>query len=379
MAVSYKAPINPKVLRWARESLAIDLERAAKAAVVPPERYKKWELGEELPTISKLRKLANLYKRPLPVFFMPQVPKEPPIPKDFRTFHPNEDSYLTTESKLAIRKAMWYQSVARDLMNEMGYSIKSIKKDAIDINEPIEETVERLRKMELETQLSWKDNWTALKNWRQYVENEGIFVFQIAMPKDEIRGFSLIRENYPPAIVINSKDSPNGRIFTLFHEYAHFLLNKGGICIPEEVEFRDKKVNETEKYCNEFAGTFLVPTEYLNKLITEFPYSDIFELIDYLSKEFTISRFVILRRLYSIQKIDYNSYQEIYHKLRKQVKEPAGSGGDFYRNKIIERGKKLVSLVVEAESGKAITTSRALEILDIKLKHYNRIIGMLYE
>jgi len=379
MAVSYKAPINPEVLRWARESLAIDLRRAAKTATVLPERYEKWEFGEELPTISKLRILANLYKRPLPVFFMPQVPMEPPAPKDFRTFQSGQDRSLTTESKLAIRKAMWYQSVARDLMNEMGYSIKSSKEDTIDINEPIEETVKRLRRMEIETQLTWKDNWEALKSWRQYLENEGIFVFQIAMPKDEIRGFSLIRENYPPVIVINSKDSPNGRIFTLFHEYGHCLLNKGGICIPEEIEFRDKKVNETERYCNEFAGTFLVPTEYLNKLSVEFHYSDIFELIDHLSKKFTVSKFVILRRLYSIQKIDYSSYQNIYHKLIEQIKESGGSGGNFYRNKIIERGKKLVSLVIEAESGKAITTSRALEILDIKLKHYDRIIGMLYE
>lgn len=81
--------------------------------------------------------------------------------------------------------------------------------------------------------ISWENNWVALKGWRQYLENEGIFVFQIIMPKDEIRGFSLIRENYPPAIIINSKDSPNGRIFTLFHEYGHFLLNKSGVCIPK--------------------------------------------------------------------------------------------------------------------------------------------------
>lgn len=373
-----EAPINCEILRWARESLVINLERAAKVVGVPLERYKKWEFGEELPTISKLRKLANLYKRPLPVFFMSQIPEDIPAPKDFRTFHPDQDNSLTTESKLAIRKAMWYQSVARDLMNEMGHPIRSIEKGVIDINEPIEEVVERLRKMEIETQLSWEGNWEALKFWRQYLENEGIFVFQFPMPNNEIRGFSLIRENYPPAIVINSRDTTNGRIFSLFHEFGHFLLNKGGICIPEEIEFRDKKIDDTEKHCNEFAGSFLVPTKYLNKFLAELHYLDIFELISNLSKEFTVSRFVILRRLYSIQKIDYNSYQDIYHKLLSMVKEPSGGGGGFYKKLIAERGKKLVSLVVEAESGKVIPTSRALDILEIKLKHYDRIVNMLY-
>lgn len=68
-----------------------------------------------------------------------------------------------------------------------------------------------------------------------------------------------------------------------------------GYVFLKEIEFRDEKINETEKYCNEFAGTFLVPTEYLNKLIDEICYSNIFELIDRLSKEFTVSRLVILK------------------------------------------------------------------------------------
>ncbi len=80
----YKAPINHEILRWARESLFVDIDKAAKTASVKTGTYKKWEQGEDFPSISKLRKPANLFKRPLPVFFMPHVPETPPIPKDFR-------------------------------------------------------------------------------------------------------------------------------------------------------------------------------------------------------------------------------------------------------------------------------------------------------
>lgn len=378
-SVSYKAPVNPRILKWARESLAINVERAAKTALVDPDRYKKWEYGEDLPTVAMLRRLANLYKRPMAVFFMPEVPEDPPLPQDFRTAYGDYDTGLSTEAKLAIRNAMWYQSIARDLMREIGYDFSSDQGGVIDIKAPIDDIVKKERRLDIDDQLSWADNWEALRNWRQYLEDQGLFVFQMSMPSNEIRGFSLLRDNYPPAIVINSKDTPNGRIFTLFHEYGHFLLDTAGICLPEEVEFRDHQTDSVEQFCNEFAGRFLVPTEPFVQFVDEFEGTDLFELIYSLSRKFTVSTFVILRRLYAIERIDYDTYQQTYKILWSRVKKTASSGGDFYKNKITERGKKLVSLVVEAESGNRITTSKALEILDIKLNHYNRIIDMLYE
>lgn len=377
-ATTYKAPINPDVLRWARESIFIDIEKAAKTASVKTEIYKKWEHGEDFPTISRLRKLSNLFKRPLPVFFMPNIPKEPPMPKDFRRPIMELEHPLTKQSLLAVRKARWYQSITRDLMIDLGKPIKPIEKYSFK-DKSIEESIQEIRTLDIKTQFSWENNWEALKNWREYLENQGIFVFQLPIPIEEIRGFSLIREDYPPAIVINSKDSPNGRIFTLFHEYGHILLNEAGICVPEEIESRHEKQNETEQFCNEFAGNFLVPTKPLNKLIKESGHPGTITLINDLSRKFVVSNFVILRRLYSLRKIDYKSYQRMFNEFQKRVKIIDSSGGDFYKNKFAEKGNKFVSLVVEAESGDSITTSKALEYLGIKLKHYNRIVDMLFQ
>jgi len=102
-------------LRWARESIFVDIEKAAKTASVKTEIYKKWEQGEDFPTISRLRKLSNLFKRPLPIFFMPHIPESPTIPKDFRKPITELEHPLTKESLLAVRKARWYQSTAGTL------------------------------------------------------------------------------------------------------------------------------------------------------------------------------------------------------------------------------------------------------------------------
>lgn len=375
---SFKVPINYEMLRWARESVRIDIKNAAKAASVKANIYEKWEYGQDFPTLSKLRLLSNLFKRPLPVFFMSKIPKEPPIPKDFRKPVLSREHPLTRESLFAVRKARWYQSTAGDMMRELGKPLKPIEKYALK-NKPIEQCIKEIRTVNINTQLAWESKWEALKNWRDYLENLGIFVFQMNMPLNESRGFSLVRDNYPPAIVINSNDTPNGRIFTLFHEFCHILLDEPGVCVPEESEFGNEKHHETEQFCDEFAGNFLVPTEYLEGFVERSQYLDTADLINDLSRKFLVSNFVILRRLYSLKRIDYKSYRRLFTEFQKKVKDIKSTGGNYYRNKFAEKGNKFISLVVEAESGNTITTSKALEFLDIKLKQYPRIVDMLFQ
>jgi DNA-binding transcriptional regulator YiaG len=73
-AASVKIPVNANVFRCARESIGIDPSKAAKRASVAVDVYRKWEAWEDVPSMPRLRKLANLYKRPLPVFFLAPCP-----------------------------------------------------------------------------------------------------------------------------------------------------------------------------------------------------------------------------------------------------------------------------------------------------------------
>lgn len=87
------------------------------------------------------------------------------------------------------------------------------------------------------------------------MENLGVLVFQFAMPVHDARGFSLVEDGIS-SIVLNSHDSINARIFTLFHEYAHLLLGTSGICNLEE---SSELHLDIERFCSHFAGAILVP------------------------------------------------------------------------------------------------------------------------
>jgi DNA-binding transcriptional regulator YiaG len=53
------APVTPEVLRWARESIGVSLDEAARRAGVPVQRVEAWETGQAEPTVAKLRSLAR--------------------------------------------------------------------------------------------------------------------------------------------------------------------------------------------------------------------------------------------------------------------------------------------------------------------------------
>ncbi|PJN93187.1 hypothetical protein CNY89_22845, partial [Amaricoccus sp. HAR-UPW-R2A-40] len=69
-----KATINPALLVWARKSAGYEPDVAAGKLGVDEERLLAWEAGDEPPSIPQLRNMAELYKRPLAVLYLPKPP-----------------------------------------------------------------------------------------------------------------------------------------------------------------------------------------------------------------------------------------------------------------------------------------------------------------
>lgn len=66
-----RIPINPSILKWARETAGYSLDEEIK-------RYSKlleWEEGKIYPTYHQLETLAKRYKRQIAVFLLPNIPK----------------------------------------------------------------------------------------------------------------------------------------------------------------------------------------------------------------------------------------------------------------------------------------------------------------
>src|SRR5689334_17985220 len=97
---------NPELLIWSRESIGLTQDAAAKKLKVRLNNIQSWERGTANPTLTQLRRLANIYKRPLAVFYLPERPVDFQPLRDFRrptsAGHSPEQS---VELKLAIRLA----------------------------------------------------------------------------------------------------------------------------------------------------------------------------------------------------------------------------------------------------------------------------------
>ena len=86
------ASVKPEILQWARTSAGFTLEAAAAALKIGPDVLAAWEaLGDERPSVPQLRNMATLYKRPLAVFYLQEVPLRFQVLSDLRRVVPGED------------------------------------------------------------------------------------------------------------------------------------------------------------------------------------------------------------------------------------------------------------------------------------------------
>ena len=81
----------------------------------------------------------------------------------------------------------------------------------------------------LEEQTKCKDDDEALKMWRNALEECGLWIFKDAFHQNDYCGFCLHDDQFP-IIYLNNSMAKSRQIFTLFHELAHLLRRKGGIC-----------------------------------------------------------------------------------------------------------------------------------------------------
>ena len=114
--------------------------------------------------------------------------------------------------------------------------------------------------------------YAALKFWKQTVEEVGILVCQtsanthLSVDRETVRGFCIAQKPLP-VIVINPKDNPYSRIFTIIHELVHVGLGESVIQNADSKEDLPAGLNRTEVFCNQVAGAVLVPTDELLEIV----------------------------------------------------------------------------------------------------------------
>ena len=352
MAKTVEALITPEVLKWVRERrIRLSIEYAAKKLNVKPEQLEAWEAGTDKPTFAQLKKIAKLYKTHLSIFYL----SEPPT--DFRPLadHRKLPEPLTTDEKQlkeledqAYRlNANVIEAYERRATLIEFYELleESAPEVTLELNESDapERAAEKIRNFlrPVEKRLQGpNDPYSVLKFWKRTVEERGILVCQtsvnphLSVELETARGFCIAQKPLP-VIVVNPKDSPYARIFTIMHELVHIGLGRSVI---QNTGIREGSPpdNPTEVFCNEVAAGVLVPTEALSAIVKPHKRADLTRLSTRLSKHFRVSPEFIMGRLLTLGYIPQQKYQAYGSNQQKKHKDRASTGGPTpYHNRLL--------------------------------------------
>ncbi len=364
--------VDHQVLVWARESLAISRNQAAEKTGVSAKRLSQLEGGEKQPTLDELKEFSKAYKRTVATLLLKKQPKEKPIPHDRRTVDSKNIDRFHEKSIMAVRKARALAQSYLELKQEMGSTPAKLNFFASIQENPKTVAIKLRRLLRFDELREIKNINLALESYIEKVESLGIAIFQLSLSKDNLRGFSIVDESIPIIGIKRGAETPHSKIFTLFHELGHILLNEGGLC-----DLSEKSTMEIEKWCNAFSAEVLIPSLELlkmEKVIEQQKGSNkIWSKKDLvlLANHFHAGPLAILRSLLENKLTTPAFYKEKHQAWNKPAfgrsKNPEGR--NIAKEAITEKGKTYVSLAFSAFDQNRIDLKDLSDFLGIKLSY----------
>ncbi|MCQ2738628.1 MAG: XRE family transcriptional regulator [bacterium] len=365
--------INPEILSWARESAGYSLEDVC--AFSSLKKYSEWENGRDFPTYTQLEIIASKFKRPLAIFFFPEIPKEITPKKSFRTIPEYELDLLSPTINFLFRKGLSMQENLKELKENQNTDYINFIEQIGDIDRFDSSILTKIRALlgiSFETQFETNSREDMFEMWRNAFADNGIYVFKEAFKDDNVGGFCLYDEMYP-VIFINNSTTKNRQIFTLFHELAHLLLKGNHVDLADRdyVEHLPNDSKSVEIVCNKFAGDFLVPNRLFNQMIAGKRINEAF--IEQLANKFVVSQEVIARKLLDKNIITNAYYNKIANILKEAVQKNTSGKGHYYYSQIAYLGKRYVELILDKYNSSAISFEQAVDYSGIKAKNFGKL------
>lgn len=313
-------------------------------------------------SITQLKKLAQILKRPIAAFFSDAIRPLPVIP-DYRI---NREQRLNPQIFLAQRKALYLIEKLKEISEERS-QIPLLS------GHQSEQLAKEFRRY-LDIDLKKNSHPEDLLNLYKSALEEKLKILIIEFPlkykeSDDVRAFSIFSEiSY---VVLNESDHPSVKLFSLFHEICHLIKRNSGIC---SIEIETEEKYEQEKFCNAFSAEFLVPAEDLRHEIKALDKFRLEEMIDELIKIYGVSKQVIIRRLLNINYINWNEFNEL-----KQTFEAREPKSRFGRRNWEQTFRKRVGGLTIQETKKAVKMGKisfyeAIDILGLKIKYAEKLI-----
>lgn len=375
MAKSVKALINPTMLTWAREQAGYGLADAARKLGIDEARLQALEADEETPTFAKLLDMADLYKRPVSLFYLKKPPKGWQPIQDFRRL-PGTEGGFSPQLTYAIRQARERREVALAVREELNEPVREFTLRAT-LASNVETLGTRIREfLEISEANQQRFAKKAFEGWRAAIEAKDILVFVVPRIKiKEMRGTALA-ETTLPVILVNGKDRGNGRVFTLLHEFCHLALRQSGVSNVGS-DRSDAPNPGVEKFCNAVAAAALMPSEWLlrehlvvNKGNVK-SWDD--DELDALALRFGVSPEAVLRRLLTLGRTTqgfYDSKRPVFQRFYDdlEVKKEKSTGGPEYHLAVLgQLGRTFTQLVFQGYHDRYFTLRDVAGLLNMKV------------
>lgn len=383
--------VNPAVLKWVMDNEGWEVDELAGASGLSPERIRGWTTTESYISMHDLKKMSAKFRRPMSVLLMAEAPATT-VPRYRRGGGSAAGSRPPRAVLEVIRRARYVQDNAAALLDAMGRKAEPDVRKATRGQSPESAAAENAAALGIEPprrtgQGEGRDK-RRYNEIRKKIESHNVLTMQEKIPEDGMAGFALVDAN-PAVILVNWNDPPRRRIFTILHEYAHVLLNDGSVCHASDTpaDNGDGTIN-VEQWCDRFAGAVLMPRDEFGGALRdahEAADGDPFKAVAELSNKFCVSKMATAVRAACV--IDNAGLKAAYSRccsvLNQEVKgsnkKSAGSEDDKVPHmkqdvkRMIQKGRRYASLVAAASESGVITTSTALDYLEIKLKNFERL------
>jgi Zn-dependent peptidase ImmA (M78 family) len=350
-----------------------------RSGVSAKDRLAAIEAGQIDPRRSLLLKMAQQYRRPLVTFYMSARPRKGDRGEDFRNV-PDRHTSAEVLVDALVRDIRARQSTVRAVLvdDEEAKPLPFI--GSMSMGDGVGAVLASLRQIiridlsEFRAQASPESAFALL---RSRVEAAGIFVLLMgnlgshhsAIDVDSFRGFALA-DDTAPFVVINDQDAKSAWSFTLIHELVHLWLGTTGV----SGVFADAEI---EKFCNDVAGSFLLPANELPQVGVNLK-TDVeaaAQRIGEFAEERHLSRSMVAYSLFRAGLLTDEAWRTLSSRFRmqwrqsreaKREREKDGTGPSYYVVRRHRLGSALLHFVSRNLSDGALTPTKASQVLGVK-------------
>jgi Zn-dependent peptidase ImmA (M78 family)/transcriptional regulator with XRE-family HTH domain len=385
--------INSAILIWARETAGLSIEEAAERlglsdtkTATAVEKLTALEEGRTKPTRNQLLKIATIYRRPMTAFYMAAPPIVGNRGEDFRT-HPGpvsrKDNGLLDALLRDIRAR---QDMVRSILEDDDDTGELDFVASVTIRDDVTRTAnlirERLGIANVRDLRRFNGAEALFNDLREKTERLGVFVLLIGnlgshhsnIGEDIFRGFA-IADPLAPFIVINDQDAKPARSFTLIHELVHIFVGSTGVSGSPVTGEPRTPVARVERFCNDVAGEFLLPTVELPAIGSIMPGTEQ-EVIRIYAESWNVSEPMVAYRFQRTGRITEAAYRDLCahyaarwrnqrDRNREQNREIEG-GPNYYVVRKHRLGKALIGLVGRTLRENELTHTKAAKMLGVK-------------